>query len=400
MSPHTPPSSRADSAAPDASLFKDTPWPLGVSSTVYSMVWPETEALARESFASHTEALLDRHRQPWLKRQDPMHADFFAAYERFAAPALLGGARALEAFAHRYPCAGASEAIRESVHQLGTLPQKPAMLVFDGEYEGYEAMGAIDGLSVKRLNRERWREELALFAQTGERASFFISQPSAIDGSEWSELPAFLDEVAKIKDRVDVRLDLTYVGATASLSPVPADHPAVSQIFFSLSKPFGCYYRRIGGCYSREPIPSLWGNGWFKNLDALSLGEALLNSEPSPFARHQRWAPLQEAAVERANQTLADELASFGARVEAADSILLARVVFDTPEGAQRFSQARQSEQPSSERALARLACRGSDPAAPASYRLCLTPWMETLLSLDPRFGQKPPSAPAKARKP
>lgn len=375
-------------------LFKDTPWPMGVTSTVYSMVWPETEALARQSLSEGVEELLDRHRQPWLKRQDPMHKDFFAAYERFAGPALNGGSSALDAFPHRYPCAGASEAIRESIHQLGVQAQKPAMIVFEGEYEGYEAMGAIDGLPIRKIRRENWREELEGLAKEGVKGSFFVSQPSAIDGSEWRELPAFLDALhSSFQGSVDARLDLTYVGATAELSPIPASHPVVSQIFFSLSKPFGCYYRRIGGCYSREPIPSLWGNGWFKNLDALSLGQKLLDSEPGPFARHERWAPLQRAAAEAASASLAPVLEAFGARLEPSDSLLICSVLFEDPKQAQRFDQERLSDTDSPARALARLACRGVGES-PASRRLCLTPWMETLLRLTPE------PAPSKTRKP
>lgn len=372
----------------EAESFINTPSPLGVSSTVYSIVWPETEAQMRQALAQDTETLLDRHRQPWLKNQDKMHLSFFSAYEKFSAPAIEGGVNAFKNFPYFYPTAGASEAIRESIHQLGTQEQKPTLIVFEGEYEGYEAMGKIDGLPIIKIRRNHWKEDLEAIPQNL-KGSFFLSHPSAIDGCEWDSLPLFLDEIQRHHPQLDVRLDLTYIGATGPINPIQIDHPVVSQLFFSLSKPFGSYYRRIGGCYATQEIPSLWGNAWFKNLDALEFGERLLTTEKSPFSKHLQWGDLQLAAVEQANGLLKKTLSLFDATIVPADVLLIGLLEFKSESGRQAFENARLDPQAPGHD-LARLAARGSSTLDSASQRLCLSPLMETLLTHDPRLIASP----------
>jgi len=51
----------------------------GDSKTVYSLVWPETEQVVRQSL-NDGERLLERHRRPHLKQQDAIGPDFAAIW--------------------------------------------------------------------------------------------------------------------------------------------------------------------------------------------------------------------------------------------------------------------------------------------------------------------------------
>jgi hypothetical protein len=129
---------------------------------------------------------------------------------------------------------------------------------------------------------------------------FCLSQPSAIDGNVWSDANAFLALLAAGADQPRALLDVTYVGAIAEapVARIAADAPAVQALAFSLSKPFGVYYDRIGGILCRDSMPSLFGNQWFKNLTSLQLGMALLERHhvfdlPRRYRSVQREAALQ-----------------------------------------------------------------------------------------------------------
>ena len=92
----------------------------------------------------------------------------------------------------------------------------------------------------------------------------------------WPGLAGFLAWLAREAPAVSVAVDLTYVGAVARDFTIDLDSPNVAVALFSLSKPFGVYYHRLGGLVARQPQALLHGNLWFKNLFALHLGERLL----------------------------------------------------------------------------------------------------------------------------
>lgn len=98
-------------------------------------------------------------------------------------------------------------------------------------------------------------------------------------------------------------LDLTYVGCVAKAFQVKADYPNIESIFFSLSKPAGAYYHRIGGILSRTEYPGLFGNKWFKNLMALLVGTEFMKA----YGVHElptKYTDVQMQAVHQANQAL------------------------------------------------------------------------------------------------
>lgn len=262
---------------------------LGICKTVYSLPWPEARALmlAKQSQAEELMALHDR---PWEKRQDGMHEGFRDAWLAFADKA--GVKLSPEATANFYPTAGASEPIRETLALIGS--KGAGLAVFEGEYEGFEAVATALGMRIAKIRREDWRSELPKLWSQG--FELFVSNPSAIDGCHWAEFA----DCAKLASLAGgrIHLDLTYVGACANPLPIDASEPSIASVVFSLSKVFGVYYRRMGGAFSREANPLLWGNQWFKNLDSLVLGEELLRSfDPGELPR--KWAAQRDLCIGR-----------------------------------------------------------------------------------------------------
>lgn len=247
--------------------------------TVYSIIWPETRSLIRGVFRQETDVLMSRHENAYTKHQDTMHVDFFRAWKNFANDQLSIN---WMDFPEIYPTAGASEGIREILSFGRSTGQD--LIVFDGEYEGYEALARPAGTKVHIVSRHQWRETLDDWEKNGSPwslsgAQFWISQPSSIDGCVWQDMDEFLKKLSGFSG-VKVWIDLAYLGLVPSLK-IDLTHPVIAGFVFSLSKTFGVYYRRIGGVFSRSAIPGLWGNRWFKSLDSLYIGQRLLEEAKS-----------------------------------------------------------------------------------------------------------------------
>lgn len=252
---------------------------------------------------------------------------FFNAWREWSAPVLTTNDAQ---WSYCYPTAGASEGLREAINAYGHRARvegfAPKIHVFEGEYEGFAAYAGktdIDaetqkikmegaGIEVVRHNRANWREAIA---QIGETDQFFISQPSAIDGKVWDDFDEFARAMYEQKPGAKLMLDLTYIGAVAKDFHINADHPNIPTVFFSLSKPFGVYYQRIGGVISCEPYPNLFGNKWFKHMQSMVVGIALLNH----FGVHdlpRKFESAQRQALDNISQRL-------GVTFEPADVMLL-----------------------------------------------------------------------------
>ena len=253
------------------------PYTEGHSKTVYSLVWPETEQVVRQSL-SDVERLLERHRRPHLKQQDAIGPDFAAIWWEWSGI----GSGSVHQWENFYPTAGASESIREVIDELSS--KKGVLVVFDGEYEGYAAIAQGHNTPVQVINRSNWKDEwtaLQHLLNTGvlNNAQWWISEPSAINGCVWDGFDEFVTTVGS-DPRVELWVDATYIGATVSPRVYSVISPKyIAGVVFSLSKPFGVYYRRIGGCFSRRPVKNLWGNMWFKNIDSIELGKLLLTAQ-------------------------------------------------------------------------------------------------------------------------
>lgn len=226
--------------------------------TIYSLYFPEVRATVELLWKSIPHQL---YQVAYDRNQEKLPGLFLDAWRQWTT-VKLG-----DAFPHGYATAGASEALRELI--------MPGIRVnaFDGDYEGFWRLA--DDRDIPR--RIHPREE-CLGKEYVDRDVFLVSDPSSIDGDHWDGLEAWLDAMRARHPNVRVIVDVTYVGATKTNRVRDfSKYPNVIAVVFSLSKPFGVYYHRIGGVFSREPIKTLAsGNVWFVNPFSLALGTMLL----------------------------------------------------------------------------------------------------------------------------
>lgn len=271
-----------------------------VTKTVYSLYLPETRAIVEALWSERPHAMYERN---YERRQDAMHEPFLAAWRTFIA---AGGVRLPSAEGHAYPTAGASEGIfavmaAVATGQLGAGggEHPPKIHVLDGEYEGYGHVAAAVGMATMLHPHGDVALRRSLVAEVTPGDVLFVSAPSAIDGNVWPGLGELLRWTSRELPQLRVVVDLTYVGCVDAPLDLDLDLPNVVVVLGSASKPFGVYYHRIGALWSREPIASLYGNLWFKNLFSLELGRRLMTSfGPNDLPRRHRAA--QHDALQRA----------------------------------------------------------------------------------------------------
>ena len=332
----------------------------GASKTVYALVTPETEVaknLILGNAVTGPDAArrhhLEQFRDAWTGKQFATHEVFIERWMAWAAPVVAIDAAG---FPWRYPTAGGSEALFHVITAYGNRARvekfSPEVHVFAGEYEGYKAYAEACGIAVIEHPRTYWQ---AVGRTLPRDALFCLSQPSAIDGNVWPHANDFLALLAAA-EKPRVLLDVTYVGsiAEAPAAKIAADSPAVQALAFSLSKPFGVYYDRIGGVLCRNAMPSLFGNQWFKNITSLQLGLALLERH-DVFELPRRYKTVQREAAIQVGRRL-------GLTLSPCDVTVLA-----------------QAEATTTDRALADFLRRpAGDPDA--RLRLCLTPVMAEMI--------------------
>ena len=280
----------------------------GASGTIYSLVMPESEATLAAVIDDDREAFLDMYREAWTQKQDAMHDEYFERWIAWSAPVVAFDAAA---FPFRYPTAGASEGIFKLMAEYaGHCHSKglaPSIHLFEGDYEGFPAFAASLGLPVVRHPRSAWRQVAALAVP--DHAQFWISQPSAIDGSVWPHFEQFAAALHAARPTAELVPDLTYVGSVARDYRIALPAPNIAAFVFSHSKPFGGYYHRVGGVFAQGERPSLFGNRWFKNLLSLAWGTEMMR-------RHAvrdlpvRYRPIQEEATQACGDALGIELAA------------------------------------------------------------------------------------------
>lgn len=239
----------------------------GISKTVYSLCFPETKKVL-ESLWKESEGLHDMYSETWTKKQDNYHLSFAETFKEWSKPNLSVNWNDFPFF---YPTNGASEAIREQIAYLSTKENKN-LFVFEGEYEGYEAIAVAMNMTVIKVDRNNYAASAKSFEQGG---SFFLSQPSSIDGNVWNEFNDFMSYLTTYEN-VDVYIDTVYVGCIERDYIIYLDFEIIKGVFFSLSKVFGVYYHRIGGVFLKDSNPLLYGNMWFKNVFSMRYGEALM----------------------------------------------------------------------------------------------------------------------------
>lgn len=323
----------------------------GGSKTIYAFVMPETKAAFNAVLDRDRDALHDIYDEAWTSKQDPMHREFFETWSKWSAPVVR---MASSAFPFTYPSAGASEVLREAINAYGHRARaekfKPCIHVFDGEYEGYEAYAKACNIPVVAHKRSEWRN---MIENLRPQDQIYLSQPSALDGNVWHDYDAFMQTLAVKQPKTQVILDLTYVGAVARPYNIRADYPNVEAVVFSLSKPMGVYYHRIGGIFSRTEMPSLYGNAWFKNLLSLKLGTELMKRH-TVHELARKYQDVQTRAAEQVGKNL-------GLDLKLSDVWLLATAT------------------PKTNNAMEKFLLRGNSNEA--RIRVCLTPMIDRLVN-------------------
>ena len=291
----------------------------GVSKPVFDCRWPGTRQIAERLWRELPLGLSERlYGKPWNGGQDRLHEEFIQQWLTWRRGVVSVDE---SAFPHRYATSGSSEAIRERIAQLSTdrraVGLEPVMHVFDGEYEGYAAYADAYAVRIERHDRARWRESFeAVSTGLPGGGLWLISQPSAIDGNLWEELPEFLRHLEETSPSVRVAIDLAYVGTVGRPYEIALTSPLIDTVFFSLSKVFGVYYHRVGGVLSRRVMPGLVGNKWFKNSFSLALGIELLTTL-THHAIPAKYAAVQARAVSEVRSAL-------GTPLVASDALLIA----------------------------------------------------------------------------
>jgi histidinol-phosphate/aromatic aminotransferase/cobyric acid decarboxylase-like protein len=266
------------------------------TSTVYSFYAPEVKSVVREGMlklntgiavgTASIHSLLKQNVDPGL---DELHLPLMMKYERFARSE---GVIGLESFKNKYFTNGSSEAIFHLLAELRTLSDYGVPLYqFDGEYQGYwEYAEALD-LPIQVISPEDLGN-----VPTG---IVILSNPASKDGNIVD--PNLLTTILR---RHEVILDLAYMGMTIQPLNIDVTRPGIRAVVGSLSKPFGLYYYRIGFCYTRESVASLYGNKWFKNALSIKIGEAVLDhfGDPKKMASFKgNYFIQQERAVDAIN---------------------------------------------------------------------------------------------------
>jgi histidinol-phosphate/aromatic aminotransferase/cobyric acid decarboxylase-like protein len=208
-------------------------------------------------------------------------------------------------FPFRYPTAGSEEGIREVMTDLQAKGVKK-IHVLNGEYEGFQAVA--DQRCIETVEVDPNTDFTKM-----RPGYFFISNPSARDGNI---IPNdFINTICDAGHKVFY--DLAYLGST---KPHKFDvrHQNIFAAVISFSKTYGLFYDRIGFAFSREAVPSLYGNKWFKSIFALMIAEAIV-SELNPNEIPEKYKPVQK-------EIIADINAEHGLGMKPSDAFLLGHI--------------------------------------------------------------------------
>lgn len=241
-------------------------------------------------------------------------------------------------FSFRYPTSGSSEGIFHILAKLRSEGVKE-ISVLKGEYEGYGIQAANLGINVRELDLEG-----ALKAEPG---YWCISNPSARDGNILPD--GFVSKLCDLGSRVV--LDLAYVGSTKHRR-FDVSHENITHLVMSLSKPFGLFRYRIGFAFSRNEMPTLYGNKWFKDTIRLFQGLKVVETFGTNGLTNF-YKPLQKSIVATINKET-----SLG--IVESDALLIAHLTREKALGLNELQK----------KLIAPF--RRTD-----SYRFCLTPYFE-----------------------
>lgn len=164
----------------------------------------------------------------------------------------------LDSFGHAYPTHGSSQALFTMMAEWKAQGDIESIAVLEGEYEGYGAYA-----NSLRIPLTRYVSLEDAKPKAGEM--WFLSNPSAVDGN-WIDREvwdAFVDAGNQVV------YDAAYAGLTHGQT-IDVSSPNIRAVLTSPSKQFGVFrYRNTGVTYTREPVSSMYGTKWFKDVPAL-----------------------------------------------------------------------------------------------------------------------------------
>lgn len=264
--------------------------------TIYSFYAPEVQDVVRNELNAlngvfgppgkkNIHEILRQNYSPGL---DELHFPLLRKYERFARSE---GVIGLDTFEHKYFTNGSSEGIFHLI--VGLLPAKP-LYQFDGEYQGYQAYADAVGRPI--ITVQSTDELMAL-----PPGILIVSNPSSKHGCAYHS-----SALKEWGQKHKIILDLAYMGMTQEPLNIDLTDDSIIAVLGSLSKPFGLYYYRIGFCYSKWGVPSLYGNRWFKDALSIKIGEAVLDHfDPTTLQSFKdHYFNLQTIATRKASEFL------------------------------------------------------------------------------------------------
>jgi len=204
--------------------------------------------------------------------------------------------KGLEGFGYRYPTSGSSEGIYHLLSRIKKDHPDSPIYTLEGEYEGYRECAAGLGLTVQEVKEDI---EVIKALMPG---YWFISNPSGRDGNILPD--SLINQIADLGNKVVV--DMAYLGLTKK-HRFDMTHPNIIAVLTSMSKPFGLFYYRVGFTFSREPVQTLYGTKWFKNILSLIIAEKVFDKFTSDYI-YKKYAPVQKEILDQIQKETGIEL--------------------------------------------------------------------------------------------
>jgi len=302
--------------------------------SVYGYYFPEVRKAIDELFQNYPHDIFHQWCNPGL---DDFHVPIINTYLEFQERSVPN----LKNFEFSYPTAGSEEGIREILTWLQSKKVKE-IYVLEGEYEGYKSVA--ETRCIKTIEVKSTTDPSTL-----KKGYWFISNPSARDGNIIPN--KYVQSICEAGHQVFY--DLTYLGLT-NFHEFDLSHPNIFAAVASFSKPFGLFSYRIGFTFSKEEIPSLYGNKWFKSIPALLVAnEVMMEINSEDIAK--KYKPVQKKIIDQINK-------EFELGMYTSDALLLGHLKEDD---AKQLNEVKQK--------LIEPFKRKN------TYRFCLTPYYQEL---------------------
>lgn len=232
---------------------------------VYSYYFPEIRKLISENTADFPHGEFLKSIKPGLDDfEKPIIKKMIAFYKK--------DVKGFEGFDFCYPTNGSSEGIYHLLARIKKEDSEAPIYTLEGEYEGYRESAAGLGMKVQEI-----KEDIIMIKKLP-KGYWFISNPSGRDGNILKE--TLINQIADSGHKVI--LDLAYLGMTKR-KMFDISHSNIIAVLTSMSKPFGLFYYRVGFTFCREPVQTLYGTKWFKNILSLIIADKVFGTFTSDY---------------------------------------------------------------------------------------------------------------------